>query len=356
MRNPPALRFWFSISIRDTTSVSLEVDDFPSLNRGLNLAKLIYSEPERVSRSGIGHASECFGGKRRYSAVAPGALPATECLADVVARLLPYFYDVIAPKLLAGSTILVVAHGNSLRAMVKHLEDITDSDIAALEIPTGVPRVSRSSRVFWPERKRYIAPHHDTIHRALTRVDTQALDRAIGAWLHEQTGCRRQPRRAQVAIALDGKAARGSLREDGRPLHLLSAMVHGDGIVIGQEEVDRKSNEITALRPLLEPLDIEGALLTADALHCQRDDARYIVSDKAGRLPSAAERKPAQAPRRGQGDRPERLFRRAPRQLPWPRAYRTPLCARRRRSPRASTSPSLLRWSLSTVSGQTSMT
>ena len=78
---------------------------------------------------------------RRYSAVAPGALPATECLADVVARLLPYFYDVIAPKLLAGSTILVVAHGNSLRAMVKHLEDITDSDIAALEIPTGVPRV-----------------------------------------------------------------------------------------------------------------------------------------------------------------------------------------------------------------------
>ena len=63
MRNPPTLRFWFSISIRDTTSVSLEVDDFPSLNRGLNLAKLIYSEPERVSRSGIGHASECFGGK-----------------------------------------------------------------------------------------------------------------------------------------------------------------------------------------------------------------------------------------------------------------------------------------------------
>jgi 2,3-bisphosphoglycerate-dependent phosphoglycerate mutase len=78
---------------------------------------------------------------RRYSQVASGALPDTECLADVVARLLPYFYDVIAPKLLGSSTVMVVAHGNSLRAMVKHLEAISDTDIASLEIPTGVPRV-----------------------------------------------------------------------------------------------------------------------------------------------------------------------------------------------------------------------
>ncbi len=78
---------------------------------------------------------------RRYSLVAAGAMPATECLADVVARLLPYFYDVIAPGLLEGSTTLVVAHGNSLRALVKHLESISDTEIASLEIPTGVPRV-----------------------------------------------------------------------------------------------------------------------------------------------------------------------------------------------------------------------
>ena len=78
---------------------------------------------------------------RRYSQVACGALPDTECLADVVARLLPYFYDVIAPELMAGSTIMAVAHGNSLRAMVKHLEQLSDTDIASLEIPTGVPRV-----------------------------------------------------------------------------------------------------------------------------------------------------------------------------------------------------------------------
>jgi 2,3-bisphosphoglycerate-dependent phosphoglycerate mutase len=78
---------------------------------------------------------------RRYRHVAGGAMPATECLADVVARLLPYFYDVIAPGLLAGSTTLIVAHGNSLRALVKHLESISDADIAALDIPTGVPRL-----------------------------------------------------------------------------------------------------------------------------------------------------------------------------------------------------------------------
>ena len=67
-------------------------------------------------------------------------LPATECLKDVVARVLPYWYDAIVPQLRAGLTVLVTAHGNSLRALVKHLEGISDADIAELNIPTGVPR------------------------------------------------------------------------------------------------------------------------------------------------------------------------------------------------------------------------
>jgi 2,3-bisphosphoglycerate-dependent phosphoglycerate mutase len=67
-------------------------------------------------------------------------LPATECLKDVVARVLPYWHDTIVPQLRAGLTPLVVAHGNSLRALVKHLEGISDADIAELNIPTGVPR------------------------------------------------------------------------------------------------------------------------------------------------------------------------------------------------------------------------
>jgi 2,3-bisphosphoglycerate-dependent phosphoglycerate mutase len=76
----------------------------------------------------------------RYRLLAPDVLPATECLKDVVARVLPYWYDAIVPQLRAGLTVLVVAHGNSLRALVKHLEDIADDDIAELNIPTGAPK------------------------------------------------------------------------------------------------------------------------------------------------------------------------------------------------------------------------
>jgi 2,3-bisphosphoglycerate-dependent phosphoglycerate mutase len=77
----------------------------------------------------------------RYRAVPRSVLPATECLADVVRRMLPYWEDDIAPQLIDGRTVLVVAHGNSLRALVKQLESISDSDIVGLDIPTGIPRV-----------------------------------------------------------------------------------------------------------------------------------------------------------------------------------------------------------------------
>ena len=75
----------------------------------------------------------------RYADLPPDVLPASECLADVVARMLPYWYDGIVPDLLAGRTVLVVAHGNSLRALIKHLDGISDTDIAEVNLPTGVP-------------------------------------------------------------------------------------------------------------------------------------------------------------------------------------------------------------------------
>ena len=78
---------------------------------------------------------------RRYANLAPDLLPGGECLADVVARMLPYWHDVIAGDLLGGRRVLVAAHGNSLRALVKHLRRIPDDEIATLEIPTGVPLV-----------------------------------------------------------------------------------------------------------------------------------------------------------------------------------------------------------------------
>lgn len=77
----------------------------------------------------------------RYADLDPEVLPASECLKDVVARMLPYWDDDIVPDLRAGRTVLVAAHGNSLRALVKHLEGIADDDIAGLDIPTGVPLV-----------------------------------------------------------------------------------------------------------------------------------------------------------------------------------------------------------------------
>lgn len=80
----------------------------------------------------------------RYTMLPPEVLPATECLADVVHRLMPYWEDVIVGEnLRAGRTVLVVAHGNSLRALVKHLDQISDEDIAAVNIPTGIPLVYR---------------------------------------------------------------------------------------------------------------------------------------------------------------------------------------------------------------------
>ncbi|MCC5579654.1 phosphoglyceromutase [Microtetraspora sp. AC03309] len=78
-------------------------------------------------------------GDPRYALLPPELMPRTECLKDVVDRMLPYWYDRIVPDLAEGRTVLVVAHGNSLRALVKHLDGIDDASIAKLNIPTGIP-------------------------------------------------------------------------------------------------------------------------------------------------------------------------------------------------------------------------
>ncbi|MGX6605140.1 phosphoglyceromutase [Micromonosporaceae bacterium Da 78-11] len=75
----------------------------------------------------------------RYALLAPEQKPTAECLKDVLVRALPYWYDQIVPDLRAGKTVLVAAHGNSLRAIVKHLDQISDESIAKLNIPTGIP-------------------------------------------------------------------------------------------------------------------------------------------------------------------------------------------------------------------------
>ena len=78
-------------------------------------------------------------GDARYADLPPELLPRTECLKDVVLRMLPYWYDAIVPDLRAGHTVLVTAHGNSMRALVKHLDDMSAESVVGLNIPTGIP-------------------------------------------------------------------------------------------------------------------------------------------------------------------------------------------------------------------------
>jgi 2,3-bisphosphoglycerate-dependent phosphoglycerate mutase len=89
-------------------------------------------------------------GDLRYATLPPEIMPRTECLRDVVARMLPYWYDAIVPDLAAGRAVLVVAHGNSLRALVKHLDGISDAAIAELNIPTGIPLLYELDAAFRP--------------------------------------------------------------------------------------------------------------------------------------------------------------------------------------------------------------
>jgi 2,3-bisphosphoglycerate-dependent phosphoglycerate mutase len=99
-------------------------------------------------------------GDPRYAALPPDLLPRTECLKDVLERLMPYWQDAIIPDLLTGQTVLVVAHGNSLRALVKHLDGISDEDISELNIPTGIPLVYELDDDFRPVTAggRYLDP------------------------------------------------------------------------------------------------------------------------------------------------------------------------------------------------------
>jgi len=96
----------------------------------------------------------------RYADLPPEARPRSECLKDVMARMLPYWYDAVVPDLVRLGTVLVVAHGNSLRALVKHLDGISDAAIAELNIPTGIPLAYELDDAFRPVTPggRYLDP------------------------------------------------------------------------------------------------------------------------------------------------------------------------------------------------------
>jgi 2,3-bisphosphoglycerate-dependent phosphoglycerate mutase len=121
----------------------------------------------------------------RYATLPPDILPASECLADVVARMLPYWYDHICVDLLEGRRVMVAAHGNSLRALVKHLDGVSDAEIVELNIPTGIPLVYELDEHLQPVGKRYLGDQ-EAAEAAAAAVAAQAGGPSPQATGHEQ--------------------------------------------------------------------------------------------------------------------------------------------------------------------------
>ena len=112
------------------------------------------------------------GKDRRYASLDPAELPLTECLKDTVARFLPYWHETIAPSVAAGQRVIVAAHGNSLRALVKYLDGIGDAEIVGLNIPTGIPLVYELTDDLKPQRHYYLGDP-EKVARAVQAVANQ---------------------------------------------------------------------------------------------------------------------------------------------------------------------------------------
>lgn len=127
------------------------------------------------------------------------------------------------------------------------------------------------------EDGRYYPSSDSTFQRVLSKADAGAIAGIIGQWLaQQQVG-------ALAQLAVDGKVLRGSGRHDGKPLQLLSAVTHHLRLTLDQVAIEEKTNEIPALKPLLKKLQLPpGTLITADAMHCQQESARFITQDIGG--------------------------------------------------------------------------
>jgi hypothetical protein len=125
---------------------------------------------------------------------------------------------------------------------------------------------------FDENKRKHVPPSEPTLRRTLQSVDADEVDEVVGDWLASHS--------SDNVIAVDGKVLRGSKGAGKKPVHLVSALLHHEQIVVGQRQVDKKSNEITAFKPLLEPINLKGKVVTADAMQTQVENARFIVEDK----------------------------------------------------------------------------
>ena len=113
----------------------------------------------------------------RYANLSDTELPRTECLKDTVARVLPYWNNTIAPSIKAGKSVVIAAHGNSLRAMIKHLDNVSDSDIVGLNIPTAQPLVYELDADLKPVKHYYLGDA-EAIAAAMQAVANQGKAKA----------------------------------------------------------------------------------------------------------------------------------------------------------------------------------
>ncbi len=192
--------------------------------------------------------------------------------------LLDYLAEIADPRHRRGrrhalATVLAVAvaavltGARSLAAIGEWASDAPGQVLAALGVRRDLTGAFRP-------------PDEATVRRVLARVDADALDRAIGAWLASQQPPPPTSHPPRRAVAVDGKTLRGSGHHPNPQVHLLAAMDHTSRGVLAQTQVDTKSNEITGFQPLLEGLDLAGQVLTADAMHTQREHADWLVTHK----------------------------------------------------------------------------
>ena len=138
-------------------------------------------------------------------------------------------------------------------------------------------RNKRLGCYFHKDKQCYIAPSEPTIRRVLQSSNTEAFEQILNAWIRRLS---LEQSDDADAIAVDGKTLKGARDSENHKTHLLSAVLHGIGITIGQVTVSCKSNEIPSVQTLLEPLEISNCIVTFDALHTQKKTAKYLVEDK----------------------------------------------------------------------------
>ncbi|MDF1490416.1 ISAs1 family transposase [Tessaracoccus caeni] len=158
------------------------------------------------------------------------------------------------PVVLALAVAAVAAGAKSIYAIADYAADTGIEILTKLGYPASI--VSEA-----------------TLRRVIEALDAEVFSLICGAWLR----MRATTVHGRLVIALDGKTVRGARDGDARAPHLVAAHTHADGVVIGQTQVDDKSNEIPATRHLLGMMDLEGVVVTMDAMHAQRDTAQQII-------------------------------------------------------------------------------